>query len=803
MDKKYGVGGMSCAACALGIEKNVSRLEGVTAVAVSLVDKSMTVSFDAPATEQAVFDAVTSLGYTVFPYGQKQEDGEQKALLKRFLLSLIFLLPLLWFSMGGMVGLPQPPRTVSYVVQWMLSLAVIVLNRRFFSSGARALVKRVPNMDTLVALASSVSFLYSVAVTVLSFFGKGGMVFFEASAMVLTLVTLGKFLEEKSKTRTGREVETLVKMMPTSVRVLKDGQERVVAREDVLVNDLVILRVGDRVPVDGEIVEGDGFLDASAITGEPLPVEVTIGDKVISGSVVKSGYLILRAEKVGADAAFQRVVQMVRDAASSKAPVQRVADKIAGIFVPIVSLVALATFVAWLVAKGSLDLAFLHGVSVLVISCPCALGLATPVAVMAAAGKGASIGVLFKNAESIETLSKANCLLLDKTATLTEGKPFVKQFLNLSDLSDQTVLSLAYAAEQSSAHPLAECIKAFCGESNLVPSRTEYKTGKGGVAVIEGETYFIGNASLLPFPVDKTYEGENAGATVVYFANEQKLLAIFAVADKVKEQAKQTVERLAREGIKQVMLTGDAPSAAQAVGAALGISEVVAQMLPENKAAVCAEYKQKGYVTAMTGDGVNDAPALKTADVGIAMGAGTDVAIDTADVVLRSGSIASLADAVLLSKKTIRVIKGNLFWAFFYNVVAIPIAAGAFASLGFSLTPTVSAAAMSLSSLFVVTNALRINTYKPALPLVKREEKSNQKEECDMCFKKQEKTVLIVEGMMCEHCKARVEKALSAVDGVKSVTVDLAAKTATVTGSADPAQLVKAVTEAGYEASLS
>ncbi len=793
MKKKFGVGGMSCAACALGIEKNVSRVEGVTEVSVSLLDKSMTVTFDAPATEEAIFFAVTSLGYTVFSYGKEEQKSKESAALKgRFLLSLIFLLPLMWFSMGGMVGLPQPPQTISYVIQWMLSLAVIVINRRFFSSGARALVKRVPNMDTLVALASTVAFSYSVAVTVLTFFGRGGMVFYEASAMVLTLVTLGKFLEEKSKARTGREVETLVKMMPSEVRVRRDGEEVSIPREEVVVGDEVVLRQGDRVPVDGAVTFGDGFLDTSAITGEPIPVEVGIGSQVISGSIVKSGYLVIRAEKVGEDAVFSRVVQMVKDAASSKAPVQRVADKIAGVFVPIVTILAVGTFVAWLFATRDLDRAFKYAVSVLVISCPCALGLATPVAVMAAAGKGASVGVLYKNAQSIETLSRVNCLLIDKTATLTEGKPSVKEFVNLSDLSDEGLLSLARAAEESSTHPLAECIKEFCGESPLVPEQTEYRAGKGGVAVIRGKRYYIGNAALLPFAADEKIARGHDGATVVYFATDEALLAVFYITDEIKPRAKQVVETLSSCGIKAVMLTGDGAAAARAVGAQAGISEVVAEMLPENKASVAAEYKKKGFVTAMTGDGVNDAPALKTADVGIAMGTGTDVAIDTADVVLKSGEITALADAVLLAKKAFRVIKGNLFWAFFYNLIAIPVAAGAFASFGFSLTPTISAAAMSLSSLFVVTNALRINGYKP-VPGAK-------KEECDtMCFVKEQKTVLNVEGMMCQHCAARVEKALSAVAGVKKVKVDLAAKTATITGDADIEALKAAVTEAGYE----
>jgi len=821
MKKKYGVGGMSCAACALGIEKSVSRIDGVESVSVSLAGNSMTVTFADLSLEKAIFDAVTSLGYTVYPYGAARDGTpESTRLLRRFLYSLAFLLPLLWFSMGEMIGLPVPSAAISLAVQFVLSAAIVGVNRRFFTGGARALFKGVPNMDTLVALASSVAFLYSLVLTVL-FYAGGDMrhVFYESAAMVPTLVTLGKFLEEKSKGRTGREIERLVKMMPTSVVLLLDGKEIVLSAEEVAVGDLVVLRQGDRVPVDGVVTEGTAFVDTSAITGESLPVEVKVGDGVASGGVLASGYLILRAEKVGEESSFQRVLELVREASASKAPVQRVADKIAGVFVPIVCGIALVTFLLWLLLSGDLDSAFRYGIGVLVISCPCALGLATPVAVMAAAGKGASLGVLYKNAASIEILSKAKVLLLDKTATLTEGKPEVRAFYNRSDLPDERVLSLARAAELRSSHPLAAPIVSFCGESNVLPDSYEYITGKGGVATVEGERYYIGNASLLPFTPDRTVEERERGGTTVYFANDREVLALFVLADALKDHARETMALLSEEGYREVMLTGDNQRVAYAVAADLGVEEVRAETLPEDKARIAREYKEKGYVTVMTGDGINDSPALKSADVGVAMGQGTDVAIDAADVVLRSGEITALADALLLARKGFRVIKGNLFWAFFYNVVAIPIAAGAFASFGLSLTPTISAAAMSLSSLFVVTNALRINRYKrvhfsracaercPAPPIPNKNNDlpvepnaEGEKENNDMCFKKQKTTVLTVEGMMCEHCKARVEKALSAVSGVKKVKVDLAAKTATVTGEVETEALVAAVTEAGYSA---
>ena len=821
MKKKYQVGGMSCAACSLGIEKRVSAIEGVESVTVSLLEKSMTVTFSDPALEGAILSAVTDLGYEVRPDGERGAGASDAEKLKRrFFFSLIFLIPLLWFSMGGMIGLPQPQALISYVIQWVLSLAVIVVNRRFFSSGVRALVKGVPNMDTLVAIASTVAFTYSVVVTAITIFGGSGTVFFEASAMVLTLVTLGKLLEEKSKSRTGREVEALVRMIPTTVRVRREGEERVIPREEVAVGETVILRQGDRVPVDGVVLEGSGFLDTSVITGEPLPKEVLSGDQAISGSIVSSGMLVIRAEKVGEDAAFSRVVQMVRDAAASKAPVQRVADKIAGIFVPVVTAIAAVTFLVWMLVTKDVARAFRYAVSVLVISCPCALGLATPVAVMAAAGKGASLGVLYKNAESIETLSRVNCLLIDKTATLTEGKPVVKEFINLTDIPDEEILSLARATEESSLHPLAECIKAYCGETALKPDEVQYVPGEGGVAVIDGEHYYIGNSQLIPFVVDFNYETEHAGATVVYFSSEELLLAVFVIEDEIKADAKETMEKIAAAGVHEVMLTGDGIPTALKVGAEVGIGHIHAGMMPEMKASLAEDYKEQGYVTAMTGDGINDAPALKKADVGIAMGTGTDVAIDSADVVLRSGEIGALADAIFLAKKTFRIIKSNLFWAFFYNLIAIPIAAGVFAFWGLSLTPTISAAAMSLSSLFVVLNALRINGYKrttlsavsekpvEAIPPeetlpdkgLDRECSTENKEVCDMCFKAEKTTVLSVEGMMCEHCRSRVEKALSAVSGVKKVVVDLVAKTATVTGTADLLDLKEAVIAAGYKA---
>ena len=795
MDKKYHVEGMSCSACALGIEKCAAKVEGVEAVSVSLMEKSMTLTFSGQENvEREVIREIASLGYVVTDEASADKNSALTKLRKRFLLSLLFLLPLMYFSMGEMMRFPLPALWIGLTAQMVLAAAIIAVGNSFFRNGFRALVKGVPNMETLVALASSVAYTYSVVVTVIVYFGGSGTVFFESSVMVLTLVTLGKILEEKSKGRTGREIERLLKLIPPMARVRRENGEEEVSVGDILVGDLVVLRQGDRVPVDGVLIEGNVFVDNSVMTGETLPVETSVGDPVVSGGKIASGYAVIRAEKVGADTAFSQVVEMVRAASVSKPPVQKLADKISGVFVPIVSGLAILTFVIWFVVTKDISSAFRYGISVLVISCPCALGLATPVAVMVAAGKGASLGVLYKNAESIETLSKADVIVLDKTATLTEGNLSVKAFYNHSDLTDEEISSLVYAAEEGSSHPLAKCLKDYCGKGNRVAAAYEYITGKGVVALINDKRYYVGNASLMPFEVDRTAEEENLGATVVYFGDDKRLIAIYVLADKVKTGATNTVKDL-RSYVEVVMCTGDNRRAATAVAGEIGIETVRAEVLPEDKARIVREYKAEGKTVVMTGDGINDSPALKTADVGIAVGTGTDVAIDAADVVLRTGDISALRDAFFLAKRAFRIIKGNLFWAFFYNVIAIPVAAGAFASFGVSLTPTIAAAAMSFSSLFVVMNALRINGYKKSAAY----QKAPVKEELSMCFGKKEGKTLQVEGMMCEHCKSRVEKAVFAVSGVKKVKVDLAEKSVTYYGDASEAAVQAAITEAGYK----
>jgi len=795
MDKNYHIEGMSCSACALGIEKCAAKVKGVDAVSVSLMEKSMRLTFSGEErVEREVIRAITALGYVVTDESATAKNTDAARLLRRFLFSLIFLLPLMYFSMGEMLRFPLPAAWIGLTVQMVLAAAIIAVGYPFFRNGFRSLVKGMPNMDTLVALASSVAYLYSLVVTVMTYFGRNGSVFFESSAMVLTLVTLGKFFEEKSKGRTGREIERLINLMPPVASVRKDEGEAEVPVGEILVGDHVVLRQGDRVPVDGVLIEGNLFVDNSVMTGESLPVDLSVGDTVVSGGKVTSGYAVIRAEKVGADTAFSQVVEMVRAASVSKPPVQKLADKISGIFVPVVSALALLTFVIWLIVTKDLSSAFRYGISVLVISCPCALGLATPVAVMVAAGKGASLGVLYKNAESIETLSKANVIILDKTATLTDGNLSVKCFYNRSELSDAEIFSLVYAAEEASSHPLAQCLKNYCGRRSYIATSYEYIMGKGGIAFINDKRYYIGNASLMPFDVDRIIEEKDLGATVVYFGDDEELIAIFVLTDRVKSGAMETVKEL-RPYVEVVMCTGDNERAAAAVAEEIGIETVRAEVLPEDKARIVKEYKEKGKTVVMTGDGINDSPALKTADVGIAVGTGTDVAIDAADVVLRTGDISALRDAYHLAKRAFLIIKGNLFWAFFYNVIAIPVAAGAFASFGISLTPAISAAAMSFSSLFVVMNALRINSYKKSAT----SPKAPVKEETTMCFGKKEGTTLHVDGMMCEHCKARVEKAVSAVSGVRKAKVDLAGKSVTYYGDASQETVSAAITGAGYK----
>ena len=804
MKEKFTVTGMSCAACSAGIERTLNKTEGVRKAEVSLMGESMVVEYDErKISREKIIQAVVNLGYgaKLFDENVLRERKPQPDLLKkRFFLSLLFTIPLMYFSMGGMIGLPQPNMKISVTVQMILALAVIVVDFKFFTSGTKALIKGVPNMDTLVAMGSAVSFLYSFVYTILLYVDAAPMhthMFYESAAMILTLVTLGKWLEEKSKRKTGDEIEKLIQLMPNTVTVERNGVESKITFGDIAQGDILIVKQGEYIPVDGKIVEGHGFVDRAAITGESMPVEVTEGDKVTGADIVKSGFIKVLAEKVGAETTLSQIVKMVKEAGASKAPLQKIADKIAGVFVPAVTLIAIFTFAIWWWVSRDVATAANYAISVLVISCPCSLGLATPVAVMAATGRGMALGILYKDAEALQKAKDVNCVLLDKTATLTIGQPKVTDFeVYRGDRTE--LIKLAGAIESRSNHPIAECICAFAeeevGAESTEISEYSYQMGKGASCLHQGKPYYLGNRRLLEnIQKDKAKKAEECyskqGKTAVFLADGKDILAVFAIADTLKEESKEAIEGLKARRIRVGMLTGDNENVAKAIAEQVGIDDYYAEALPEDKAKSVQRVRQVGGFVAMVGDGINDSPALKEADVGVAMGTGTDIAIDSADVVLSRGDLRLLCTMVDLSRQTVRNIKQNLFWAFFYNCVAIPVAAGVFAFAGLSLNPMIGAACMCLSSLFVVTNALRLTKFGKKKEITKKTEDSNMKK------------TLLVEGMMCQHCVAHVTKALQSVQGVASVEVDLKKKTALVelNEAVENETLVSAVAEAGYE----
>ena len=802
MKERFTVTGMSCAACSAGIERTVCKLKGVERAEVSLMGECMTVEYDAATlSREEIFSAVTNLGYGICEYDEialRERKPQPNRLKKRFFLSLAFLLPLMYFSMGEMVGFPQPSELISITLQMVLAFAVLVIDFKFFINGAKALKNRAPNMDTLVAMGSGVSFLYSFVFTLLLYAGKidGHFhMFYESAAMILALVTLGKWLEEKSKRKTGEEIEKLIKLMPSAVTLEKGGVQIKTEFSQLQVGDVLVVKQGEYVPVDGKIIEGNAYVDRAAITGESMPLELQEGDSVTGADIVKSGFIKVLAEKVGAETTLSQIVKMVKEAGASKPPIQKAADKIAGIFVPVVLCIALLTFAIWFALTRDISRSANFAISVLVISCPCSLGLATPVAVMAATGRGMALGILYKDAEALQKAKDINCVLLDKTATLTIGQPQVIDFKLLQG-EKNFALQLAHAIESHSNHPIAECIRAFVETELLSPDMLPvedyvYETGKGATAALQGKRYYLGNRRLLANVVQsKAIALEHAysktGKTVVFLANEKEIMAAFAIADALKEQSGEAVSNLKNRNIRVAMLTGDSENVAQAIAHQAGIEEYFAEALPKDKAEAVERVRSVGGIVAMVGDGINDSPALKAADVGVAMGNGTDVAIDSADVVLSRGDLRLVATMIDLSKATVRNIHQNLFWAFFYNCVAIPIAAGVFAFIKVTLNPMIGAACMTLSSLFVVTNALRLTRF--------HKQKIKEKERVSM-----QKT-LKIEGMMCQHCVAHVTKALETVVGVESVEVNLKKKTAsiTLTENVQDERLITAVTEAGY-----
>lgn len=786
MQKKFSVLGMSCANCVLAIEKGLKKKDGINTVSVNLMSKSMTVDFnEQKIIEQEIIDIVTKLGYTVTPYDSKEKvvDNTVQLLKKRFLSSLILLIPLLYFAMGEMLGLPVPNLKINLVIQSVLTIAIIIINFVFFNRGIKAIINGAPNMDTLILLSAGASFIFSLVNLFLVLFSSNFIdkFFFEACGMVLTLVTLGKWIEEKAKSKTGEDIEKLSSLVPEYATIIINGEQNRIRTTELKIGDIIIIKSGEHVPVDGEIIDGYATLDKSVITGESLPIELKKGDNITSGCTLVNGVVTVKCLNVGEQTLFEKIIQTVKTASGSKAPVQRLADKVAGVFVPIVTVLSVIAFIGWILYLGSTSISFTFAVSVLVVSCPCALGLATPVAIMVASGKGASMRVLYKDATIIQTISKVDCILLDKTSTLTEGKPKVIKFNNYSKISDKELKQICSALEQNSSHPLATCVLEFCGNSSLETKNYSYSVGEGITATIEGTTYYLGNKNILDKDLkNKADQLDESGYTFLLLSDGKEILCSFHIADELKKDAKKTIEYLKSKKIKVAMITGDNFQVAKRISTQLGGIDFVSDVLPQDKLEIVKQYQDKGYKVAFVGDGVNDSPAIKGADVGIAVGNATEIAIECSDVVLLGDKISLIADALGLGKHAFNVIKGNLFWAFFYNVLAIPIAGGLLKGVGIMLTPSISAMCMCLSSLFVVTNALRIRNYKSQI-------------------KGEENMKVYIEGMMCKHCEKRVTEILTSLDGVESVSINLKKKLAEINGNPDKDILTQKITEAGYE----
>nr|WP_288664974.1 heavy metal translocating P-type ATPase [uncultured Dorea sp.] len=835
--EQYIVTGMSCAACSARVEKAVSKVPGVTSCSVSLLTNSMGV--EGTASEQEIIKAVTDAGYGAAKKGEGAEktqsqaasagedmlkDRETPVLKRRLVASLGFLIVLMYFSMGHMMwGWPVPGfmkdnHVMMGLLQMLLTIVVMVINQKFFISGFKGLIHRAPNMDTLVALGSGASFVYSTyalfAMTDAQMRGDMDAVmsymhdfYFESAAMILALITVGKMLEARSKGKTTDALKGLMKLAPKTAVVIRDGKEVQVSIEQVQKGDCFIVKPGENIPVDGEVIEGNSAVNESALTGESIPVDKAVGDKVSAATVNQSGYLKCRATRVGEDTTLSQIIQMVSDAAATKAPIAKIADRVSGVFVPTVITIAVITMIVWLIAGQSIGFALSRGIAVLVISCPCALGLATPVAIMVGNGMGARNGIMFKTAVSLEETGKMQIVALDKTGTITSGEPKVTDIIPAAGVTEDTLLKCAYALENKSEHPLARAILEKAKEENAgIEEVTGFQAlpGNGLTAILDGHTLYGGNHTFISSKVsvdgDIQKEAEQlaeAGKTPLFFGNEDRLLGVIAVADVIKEDSPQAIKELQNMGIHVVMLTGDNERTAKAIGQQAGVDEVIAGVLPEGKEQVIRKLKEKGKV-AMVGDGINDAPALTRADMGIAIGAGTDVAIDAADVVLMKSRLSDVPAAIRMSRATLRNIHENLFWAFFYNIIGIPLAAGVWYPLfGWKLNPMFGAAAMSLSSFCVVSNALRLNLFKmyDASKDKKLKEKKRSKKE-DKTMKK----VMHIEGMMCGHCEAAVKKALEALPQVDEAVVSHEAGTAELTLNAEIAEdvLKKTVEDKDY-----
>ena len=838
--EQYIVTGMSCAACSARVEKAVSKVPGVTSCSVSLLTNSMGV--EGTASEQEIIKAVTDAGYGASKKGEGAaktqsssvsagedmlKDRTTPALKKRLIASLGFLIVLMYFSMGHMMwGWPVPGfmkdnHVMMGLLQMLLTITVMVINQKFFISGFKGLIHRAPNMDTLVALGSGASFVYSTyalfAMTDAQVRGDMDAVmsymhdfYFESAAMILALITVGKMLEARSKGKTTDALKGLMKLAPKTAVVIRAGKEVQVSIEQVQKGDCFVVKPGENIPVDGEVIEGNSAVNESALTGESIPVDKAVGDKVSAATVNQSGYLKCRATRVGEDTTLSQIIQMVSDAAATKAPIAKIADRVSGVFVPTVITIAVITIIVWLIAGQNIGFALSRGIAVLVISCPCALGLATPVAIMVGNGMGARNGIMFKTAVSLEETGKMQIVALDKTGTITSGEPKVTDIIPAAGVTEDTLLKCAYALENKSEHPLARAILENAKEENAgIEEVTGFQAlpGNGLTAILDDHTLYGGNYTFISSKVSvdediqkKTERLAKAGKTPLFFGNEDRLLGVIAVADVIKEDSPQAIKELQNMGIHVVMLTGDNERTAKAIGQQAGVDEVIAGVLPEGKEQVIRKLKEKGKV-AMVGDGINDAPALTRADMGIAIGAGTDVAIDAADVVLMKSRLSDVPAAIRMSRATLRNIHENLFWAFFYNIIGIPLAAGVWYPLfGWKLNPMFGAAAMSLSSFCVVSNALRLNLFKmydaskDKKLKAKKEKKRSKKEDKTM------KKIMHIEGMMCGHCEAAVKKALEALPQVDEAVVSHEAGTAELTLNAEIADdvLKKTVEDKDY-----
>ena len=820
---KLGVTGMTCAAYAARVENAVSKVPGVVKAEVNLLAGKLTAQVEHKEVEQDIIRAIRAAGYDVVETGKparnKQDSFEKKKnTLIRILVSLALLLTLMYFTMGHMAGLPLPAwyhgtnnAVVAALTQLFLTIPVVVLNRQYYTRGFRALINRAPNMDSLIAVGSGAALVYGSIVLFLMAAAMGAgdwetverhsaNLYFESAAMILTLITIGKYLEERAKGKTGDAIRALMDLSPKTASVRRNGVVLEIPVEQVRVGDIVLVKSGGAIPVDGIVTEGRAAIDQSALTGESVPVEVKCGDAVTAATLNTEGYIEFRAERVGEDTTLAQIIHMVEEAGGSKAPIARLADKIAGVFVPTVMAISLVTFIAWMVAGQTFEFALSAGISVLVISCPCALGLATPVAIMVGTGRGAGFGVLFKNAQALETLHSIDTVVLDKTGTLTTGVPAVTDVIPLS-VSKEELLCIAATIESKSEHPFAKAILKANVDRNLrVAAEFETLPGMGVSAIIDNIRYFGGNRRLmesLNISAPEYKQLTVAGKTPLYFASEKgELLGVIATADVLKTDSRQAVESMQQMHLHVVMLTGDNGDTANAIAEEVGIHTIIADVLPADKANAIKRLQGQGKKVLMVGDGINDAPALVQADSGIAIGAGTDIAIEAADIVLIKNSLQDVSNAIRLSKATIRNIRQNLFWAFFYNCLGIPVAAGVlYPAFGILLSPMIGAAAMSMSSFFVVSNALRLRFFKPKTMdgLVVPLEEAKHKEDIKM------ETIIHVNGMMCPHCKARVESVCKGFAGVQDAVVDLQLKQVTVVGHAPVSEIKKAIVESGYE----